>query len=156
MEEAAVTIPKLEGDRDAAVAVRIGRWMRSLLRLPAREADYSRRGFAWSGLGLAMSYARGASGDDFRLLVEAAGRHWSSFAQSVAFGCEAWSRSGHVPEDAKLAASAVGDGGADDLAGLVRRSREDLPADGADGPGYEVWRRRVAASLGRRWPPGCR
>jgi hypothetical protein len=101
----------------------------------------------WSGLGLAMTYAGPADGDEITRAFATAGIHRSHFAQGVAFACEARVKARHVPAYTDLAAWSVWGVSAQALSRLVRDARAQLQDVEGDVPRYELWRRSVAASL---------
>jgi hypothetical protein len=107
----------------------------------------SRQSDLWSGLGLAMAYAGPTQETEIAEALHAAGRHGIHFAQGVAFACEARALARHIPAHTEFAARIVSGCSAEELSILVRRARIDLPADDADIPAYEQWRRRVAAGI---------
>jgi hypothetical protein len=109
-----------------------------------RSFPETRRGDLWSGLGLAMAYAGGATEGDFANALSATAHERRHFAQGVAFACEARSRAGHVPASAKLAAWTVTGMSAAALANVVRETRDRLPEEERDVPRYEIWRRSIA------------
>lgn len=105
-----------------------------------------RRGDLWSGVGLACTYAGGASRSAMERLPALAGEHAAHVAQGAAFGAKARQRGGNLRAHTEAAclvlcgcsaarAAAVTD---DALAGLQ---------EGGDDPAYETWRRRVRAAL---------
>lgn len=108
-----------------------------------------RHGDLWSGLGLAMAYAGPASDDDLRAALRAAGAHAASFAQGIAFACEARARAQFIPANTDNAAQVVWQSDAGVVARLVRDRRARLPdADGdGDMPRYEQWRRDTASAF---------
>lgn len=107
----------------------------------ARQSDL------WSGLGLAMAYAGPADETDLSVARGNSGERAIHFGQGVAFACAARARARHIPAHTDLAAKFVTGIGADELSALVRAARNGLPADAADAPAYEIWRRRVANAL---------
>lgn len=104
----------------------------------------ARHGDLWSGLGLAMAYAGPAGAPDFSLALGNSGEQAAHFGQGVVFACEARARARHIPDHTDLAARTVTGIGADELSALARTTRNGLPADNANAPAYEIWRRRVA------------
>jgi hypothetical protein len=113
--------------------------------------DSSRHLDLWSGLGLAMAYAGPAGESEFAAALDMAEGSNATFAQGIAFACEARMRARHVPPGTDHAARAVWSRTAEDVAELVRRSRARLPdADGQESPNaprYELWRDDIA----REW-----
>jgi hypothetical protein len=107
----------------------------------ARQSDL------WAGLGLAMAYAGPAGEAELSLALGKSGGQRIHFGQGVAFACEARARARQIPAHTDLAAKVVTGVSADELSALVREARKDLPADAADAPAYEIWRRRVADAM---------
>jgi hypothetical protein len=104
----------------------------------------TRQGDLWSGLGLAIAYAGPTDEADLSLARRNSGGHRTHFGQGVAFACEARIRARHIPMHTDMAARVLTGIGAAELSALVREARNSLPADAANVPAYEIWRRRVA------------
>lgn len=113
-----------------------------------------RHGDLWSGLGLAMAYAGPASDDDLRATLSGAGAHAASFAQGVAFACEARARADVVPGNTDNAARVIWQSDAGAVAGLVRDKRGRLPGRDGPVPRYELWRRETASAFRPPATPG--
>ena len=109
-----------------------------------------RRSDLWSGLGLAMAYAGPLNAGEIEQASRRAGNHEFSFAQGIAFACEARIRASCVPPHTDLAARAVSGADARFLAQLTRDTRARLPGPDGDLPQYELWRQAVAAALSRK------
>ena len=103
---------------------------------PARRADL------WSGIGLAATFAGGASGEELGLLVERAGEHRAELAQGSVFAAKARHFSGFVPEHTEEASAVLAGLGVEAAAAVAD---EFTPAAQDDGPlpQYELWRARV-------------
>jgi hypothetical protein len=103
----------------------------------------------WSGLGLALAYAGGASSQELSSALAAAGKFRAHLAQGAAFAAEAHARAGHTPIHTQDAVVVLC--GCDAVAAveLVRRVRGQLPdGDLTDGtPRYELWRSHVQREL---------
>lgn len=105
-----------------------------------------RRPDLWSGIGLAVTYAGGATEAELNALCDRARDHRPHLAQGAAFAAAARSRAGLVCPHNELATQV--------LCGLsvtlARKSTDeamvDLPADGLV-PAYERWRQRISAAL---------
>jgi hypothetical protein len=110
----------------------------------------SRQSDLWSGLGLAMAYAGPANADEVESVCRRACAHESSFAQGVAFACEARARASYVPSHTDVVAHAVSGRDARFLAQLARDTRAGLRGPDGNLPQYEHWRQAVAAALSRR------
>lgn len=102
-----------------------------------------RRGDLWSGVGLAATYAGGASRERLTALAKLAGPHRPQLAQGAAFAAEARLRAGLVTPEAVEAVDVVCETGLAAAALVTRDTRTDLPAVDAPVPRYEVWRRRI-------------
>ncbi|UFW90543.1 DUF1702 family protein [Bradyrhizobium barranii] len=103
----------------------------------------------WSGLGLAMTYAGPVACDDVIDAVKAAGENAASFAQGVAFACEARALGHYLPDHTVLIAREVWNMRPDAVAKLVRESRNGLPDIETDPPRYQIWRESVACAFRR-------
>jgi enediyne biosynthesis protein E3 len=104
----------------------------------------------WSGLGLAMAYAGPVAADEIERTCQSAGAHKSSFAQGVAFACEARVRASCVPPHTELVARIVCNADAHWLAQLTSDTKAGLPESDGDLPRYELWRQALAAALAPR------
>jgi hypothetical protein len=114
----------------------------------------SRQSDLWSGLGLAMAYAGPLKAGEIESICQRTGVHEPSFAQGIAFACEARVLASYVPSHTDVAARAVSGADARFLAQLARDTRASLPGPDGDLPQYEHWRQAVAAALSRtteRW-----
>jgi hypothetical protein len=98
----------------------------------------------WSGLGLAMTYAGPIEGDDVIDALKAAGGNAASFAQGVAFACEARALARYLPDHTELVAREVWKIAPGEVATLVRESRNRLPDAETDPPRYQMWRESLA------------
>lgn len=108
---------------------------------------YERRSDLWSGLGLAMAYAGPAGQTEAAAALAAADRDAASFAQGVAFACEAHALGLHAPIHADVLARSIWDLSASELAGLVRDARAGLSATPSDPPQYQNWRDSVSQAF---------
>jgi hypothetical protein len=107
-----------------------------------RQADL------WSGLGLALAYAGGASAEALNRVLNAAGNFRLHLAQGAAFAAEAHARANYLPAHTKEAVAVLTGRDAKAVADLVRTLRSQLPsAAPADAPPYELWRREVQRAL---------
>jgi hypothetical protein len=100
-------------------------------------------GDAWSGAGLAATYAGGASPDDLERLREHAGRHGAALAQGAAFAAEARRLSGHVPAHTDTAAGVLAGATVTRAAEWTWQAREGLDRRGAGVAQYLQWRQRI-------------
>jgi hypothetical protein len=101
----------------------------------------------WSGIGLAATYAGGVDGADLERLRKLSQQHCWALAQGSAFAGQARKRAGlvvphtHVAVETLCGTDLDSAAAATDLAGL------DLPADTAQEPAFETWRRRIQQRL---------
>lgn len=98
----------------------------------------------WSGIGLACAYAAGVMDKEaIKRLNEAAGSHRAHLAAGAAMASMFREESGDPAPHTDLACDVVWCGrDGHEVARIVDRARQDLPADGAE-PAYEVWRQRI-------------
>lgn len=108
---------------------------------------YERRSDLWSGLGLAMAYAGPASQAEAVTAFAAADRDAASYAQGVAFACEAHALALHAPIHTDVVARSIWDLSASELAGLVRDARAGLSTAPSDPPQYQNWRDSVTQAF---------
>ena len=112
------------------------------------RANAVRRSCLWAGLGLAVTYAGGASAEDLRALRLRAGAFADDLGQGAAFAAAAHAHAGWIPEHARLAAIAITGRDPEALSGLVRATRGALPSkETAPTPRYERWRCAVRDAL---------
>lgn len=105
---------------------------------PARQGDL------WAGVGLAATYAGGAS----LQALEAVARHASSFrshvAQGAAFAAKARQLAGSSTESTERACRVYCGLSADEAARWTDEALADLaPSDNPTEPSYELWRKRI-------------
>ncbi len=105
-----------------------------------------RHGDLWSGVGLAATYAGGASAEELSALVALAGEHHASLAQGAAFGAAARAHGGLVPPHTETACRALTARSALDAATVTTEARQDLNDDGGV-PAFELWRTRIRTRL---------
>jgi hypothetical protein len=98
----------------------------------------------WSGLGLAMAYAGPVDNDDVVRALKSADENAASFAQGVAFACEARALARHVPSHTEMAVRSVWNSNVGEVIRLVREARDRLPKAETDPPRYQAWRLGVA------------
>ncbi|HYN97060.1 MAG TPA: DUF1702 family protein [Pilimelia sp.] len=104
----------------------------------------------YSGVGLAATYAGGASAAELRLLCDRAGENRRWLAQGSAFAAEARIRAGLLVPHTTAATEVLCGLPPAAAAQITQDVRPDRPVDGAV-PAYEAWRQRIAhelASLG--------
>ncbi|MGW4115310.1 DUF1702 family protein [Actinosynnema sp. NPDC004786] len=107
---------------------------------PARHADL------WSGVGLAATFAGGATSAELATLRAAAGEHHAQLAQGAVFGAKARVHSGFVPEHSATAIGALTDLSPADASALADRKAVTPDEDGAV-TAYELWRARIRAQF---------
>ena len=103
---------------------------------PQRHADL------WSGVGLAATYAGGASDASLIQLRELAGEFQPQLAQGSAFAAKARQRAGNSTGYTDVATRILCEMSALDAAQLCDTTLENLPANAAQ-PAYELWRCRL-------------
>lgn len=111
---------------------------------------YPRRRWAdmYSGIGLAATYAGGATEAELTALWDHAGEYRPQIAQGAAFGAAARAKAGLICPHNELATQ-IFCGQPVALAQKVTdEALVDLPADGVV-PAYEIWRQRIAAAFAR-------
>lgn len=111
-----------------------------------------RRPDLWSGVGLAATFAGGASADGLAGLRAAAGEHRAQLGLGVVFAITARAFAGHVPEHSAMATEALAGLSVDEAVAIANRTEaesgaqsvgEDPAADSV--PVYEQWRTRIRA-----------
>lgn len=112
-----------------AVALRIGEFA------PGRRADL------WSGVGLAATYAGGATDDELVRLVALCGRYHAQLAQGSAFAAQARLVSTIVPPHVEAAVRLLTGATVADAAGWTDRART---AGGTTLADYQNWRVRTS------------
>jgi enediyne biosynthesis protein E3 len=108
--------------------------------------DPARHGDLWSGMGLAATYAGGATEAELKTLHHHAGRHQPHLAQGAAFAAQARLFAGLLAPHNTTATSIFCGRTPEDAAEVTVVERVALPEDGAL-PAYEVWRRRIQTAL---------
>jgi hypothetical protein len=101
-----------------------------------RQADL------WSGLGLAATYAGGATEEALVTLRQMSGPFQPQLAQGSAFAAKARVRAGNVVDYTHQATRVLCGLSVRDAAQLTDSCLEDLPPDTSE-PAYEIWRRQI-------------
>jgi hypothetical protein len=114
--------------------------------LSAFDAD--RHADLWSGVGLAVTYAGGASADELRWLRQRAGRFAPHVAQGAAFAAGARDLAGNPAEHSDAASCVLCGMPAADAAGVTDVARVTLRPVDALTPDYECWRTAVREAVG--------
>ncbi|MFH8385315.1 DUF1702 family protein [Kitasatospora sp. NPDC018058] len=100
----------------------------------------------WSGVGLAATFAGGATAADLAALREEAGQDRYHLAQGAVFAAKARHHAGFVPEHSRAAAEAF-TGLSVEAVALLADDTAAAAAEAGVGPAYEVWRRNVRERL---------
>jgi enediyne biosynthesis protein E3 len=114
----------------------------------------SRRADLYSGIGLAATYAGGATETELRALWEHAKDYQPQLAQGAAFAAGARGMANLICPHNEMATTVF----CGQPVALARKVTEEtmvnLPADGSE-PAYEVWRRRISAAFAQsgHYPP---
>jgi hypothetical protein len=109
------------------------------------DFDEARSADLYSGIGLAATYAAGASEDELHTLRERAGVHRGALAQGSAFAAEARLRGGIVLDSTEVATRVLTGFSVREAAQITQDTKDGL-AD-TDLPAYEHWRQRIASAL---------
>jgi enediyne biosynthesis protein E3 len=108
---------------------------------PERQADL------WSGLGLAATYAGYVDTASLETLWKLAGEYRPDVAQGSAFAAKARLLADLVTPHTVEAVRVFCGVGVVEAAGLTDQTLAGLPADSAEAPAFEVWRRRTQEAL---------
>ena len=110
-----------------------------------------RRPDLWSGVGLAATFAGGASADDLVKLSDAAGEHWAQLALGAVFAVTARQIADHVPGHSAVATEALAGLSVQEAVEIaIRTQAEEAGPQAAGEPVYEQWRARIRAQLTAR------
>lgn len=120
----------ISGGRPAATADAVDRFA------PERRADL------WSGVGLASTFAGGATAHELGLLVERAGPHRADLGQGSVFAAKARHYSGFVPAHTEEACTVLTGLGVDTAAEIADGLTPE-PDAGGPVPRYELWRATI-------------
>ncbi len=116
-----------------------------------RKFDPSRWPDLFAGLGLAATYAGGATEDELKFLCDSAGECRAQLAQGAAFAAGARVRADLVVEHNELGTQVLCGMSVADASKVTDEALIDLPDDDIDSeggmPSYEVWRQRIAEKL---------
>jgi hypothetical protein len=125
----------IHGARPAQVAAAVQRF------------DARRQADLWSGVGLAATFAGGATGEDLAGLRRAAGEYRAEVALGMVFAVKARVYAGFVPAHTDIAAAALGDL---PVAAAVQLADGTAvhDSDSATIPAYELWRQKIRAHFG--------
>jgi enediyne biosynthesis protein E3 len=125
------------GTDPAQAAIEIGRFPQ------ARRPDL------FAGVGLAATYAGGATSAELRELLRLAAPYRCELAQGAAFAAEAAKHAGIDAPHAEIGTRVFCDATVTQAAKVVINTMPDArtAATPSDPPAYEVWRRRIAAEF---------
>jgi enediyne biosynthesis protein E3 len=117
-------------------------------RIPVVIATFApvRRADLWSGVGLACSYAGGATRAALAALRAAAGPHHAHLAQGAAFAAKARQRAATPALHTEIACEVLCHRSAAAAAAITDWALKDLVAS-ETAPAYEVWRQRIRQQL---------
>jgi hypothetical protein len=127
----------VDGHDAELIAITISRFA------PARHSDL------WAGIGLAATYAGGASVDALINLRDAAGAHHRWLAQGAAFAAAARARAGNLVTHTDHGCKVFCGLSALQAAAVVDEASRDLPQDHPATPAYEAWRQRIGDRIGQ-------
>ena len=96
----------------------------------------------WSGIGLASSYAGGATENDLLTLKKNGTRFLSQLAQGAAFAAKARIRADNLVPHTEMACNIFCETSAEDAAKVTDEALIDLQFD-IELPAYEIWRTRI-------------
>jgi enediyne biosynthesis protein E2 len=96
----------------------------------------------WAGVGLAATFAGGASGDDLKKMREAAGDHHADLAVGSVWAVTGRIAAGFTPEHSEIAADVFTGGTAMDAVMIAGTNAVD-PVGTGPVPPYEVWRNKI-------------
>ncbi|MFI6928343.1 DUF1702 family protein [Nonomuraea spiralis] len=101
----------------------------------------------WSGVGLAATYAGGATGEELGRLAELSAGHRAHVAQGAAFAAEARRRAGHVPGYTREAVCRLTGVDVDTAADWTQKAAASLSGDGTVQE-FLLWRREIRRLAG--------
>ncbi|WP_255366223.1 MULTISPECIES: DUF1702 family protein [Amycolatopsis] len=119
----------------------------SLVGKTIEEFPESRHGDLYAGVGLASTYACGATAEELAELVDRSGIHHGQLAQGSAFAAEARVRAGLLIPETDVATRAICGLPAERAAAITQEVRPAAVVDGADVPAFETWRQRIAEEV---------
>jgi len=96
----------------------------------------------WSGVGLALAYAGGLSGQEVEQLLNHAAENSAALAQGVAFAAKARQRGGYVPEHTRLVCELVWRQPVERVAEITDETLNELPLTTMLSA-YANWRERI-------------
>jgi enediyne biosynthesis protein E3 len=105
-----------------------------------RQADL------WSGVGMACSYAGGASRSEIEILLESAAPYRSQLARGAAVAAKGRQDGGNPAPHTELACQMFCGLSSEKAAHILDVTSENLPTNGVE-PVYEVWRQRTQAQF---------
>ncbi len=108
-----------------------------------RQADL------WSGVGLACSYAGGASRSEIEALLTVAGPYRPQLARGAAVAAKGRRQAGNPAPHTELACQIFCGLSSEQAAHILDGASRDLPTNGIE-PAYEIWRQRTQAQFAAR------
>jgi hypothetical protein len=120
-----------------------------LLATTIERFGESRQSDLYSGAGLAATYAGGLDETELENFHKHAGPYRPAVAQGSAFAAEARLQAGLVVPHTELATRVLCGTAVEEASEITYRARPNPVVDG-EVPGYEVWRRAVAAEFAER------
>lgn len=111
-----------------------------------------RRADLWSGVGLAATFAGGASGLPLKRMRDLAGEHAPELGVGTVLAAKARDYAGYVPDFIEAATLALGGVTVEECVALADRT-EDASRAGGPLPPYELWRRAIRAHFAGQTEP---
>ena len=108
-----------------------------------------RQAALWSGIGLAATYAGGASSSELQDLLSAAGEHRDEIALGAAFAAKARCRAGNLTDNANLACGVFCQMDARSAAAVTDRCLEAIGPHHHSGS-YAQWRESIKKAFASR------
>lgn len=102
----------------------------------------------WSGIGLACTYAGGATKEDIKDLKIFAGAFIPNLLQGVVFAAASRKQADNLVEHTETASQIICNMSAEDTASIAFSTMHNLPKDSdLDIPSYEIWRQKIRQEL---------
>ena len=109
----------------------------------------ARRADLWSGVGMASSYAGGASRSDMETLQKYAGPYKAQLARGAAVAAKGRQDGGNQAPHTELACQVYCGCSSEIAIHILDVTSKDIPTNSEE-PAYEIWRQRTQAQLARR------
>lgn len=107
----------------------------------------NRRDDLYSGVGLAITYAGGATVGDAATLLDRTDLYWGSISQGAAFAAKARTKAKNMTQQTEMICRALCRTSAENAANITDECLVNLEPSTEEEPAYEVWRRRIAAAI---------